>query len=583
MTLRTRMIVTHALLTLLPLLALGLGLRHFMSLRLAEQYDRRVDSLLSAIDERLLTHQDELAARLTALRDAAAIDQSFLLSVAGLRERAGYLEEFVESGRGLAGLDLLVLTDDRGGVLACSPPLDLVENDILPLVRAVRAGGGTPGLMRDSRLPAPGLALARLDSLGVPGGDFYLLAGRNVDLVFVAELSGGDDVRASLVFDGGAIVTDPDLDAWLTNAGRNQLPRPETVVPASRYLVRGVPFPATLDRSGRTRSPRDPLVPATLVLTHPREAWFASLRGLELWLLGALALTALGIVLASMIAAARVTKPLAVLADTTSRIDLDRLDAEFPTARDDELGVLSRFMADMVRRLRAGVDRLRSAERRATLGDLARQVNHDVRNGFLPIRNVIWHLGRVARDEPAKLPEVFLERESTLNAGLKHLEDLAGSYKRLAAESPPEPVDLARLVRQACAAYPVSLDAPADGALPPVSVNPTAMRRVVQNLVRNALESLGSDGDGGVTVEVRREGKGVTLEIADDGCGMTPEQQQRIFEPFITTKPEGSGLGLSIVHRLVADAGGRIDVASAPGEGSRFTLTFPSAGPEAMT
>jgi len=583
MTLRTRMIVTHALLTLLPLLALGLGLRHVMSQRLAEQYDRRVESLLSAIDERLLTHQDELAARLTALRDAAAIDQSFLLSVAGLRERAGYLDEFVDGGRALAGLDLLILADDRGGVLACSPPLDLADGDLRPLVRAVRAGGGTPGLIRDPRLPAPGLALARLDSLGVPGGDFYLLAGRSVDLVFVAELSGGDDVRASLVFDGGAIVTDPDLDPWLTTAGETGLPRPETVVPVNRYLVRGVPFPATLERDSRPPMPRAPLVPATLVLTHPREAWFASLRGLELWLLGALALTALGVVLASMIAAARVTRPLAALADRTSRLDLDRLDADFPTGRDDELGVLSRFMADMVRRLRAGVDRLRSAERRATLGDLARQVNHDVRNGFLPIRNVIWHLGRVARDEPDKLPAVFLERESTLDAGLKHLEELAGSYKRLAAESPPEPVDLAPLVRQACAAYPVTLDVPDDGALPPVSVNPTAMRRVVQNLVRNAMESLDRDGDGGVAVAVQREGNGVSLTVADEGCGMTSEQQARIFEPFTTTKAEGSGLGLSIVRRLVADAGGRIDVDSTPGAGSRFTLTFPSAGPEGTT
>ena len=579
MTLRTRMIVTHVLLTLLPLLVLGLGLRHYMSQRLAEQYDRRVESLLSAIDERLLTQQDELAARLTALRDAASVDQSFLLAVSGLRDRAGYLDEFVEDGRGLAGLDLFVLTDAGGEVLACAPRLDLADADARPLLEAVRAGGGAPGLMRDGRLPGQGLALARIDSLRLPGGDYYLLAGRRVDLVFVAELSGGDEVRASLVYDGGAIVTDPDLDTWLTNAGVSGLPNPAAVVPAGRYLARGVPFPATLERRGRPRTPGAPLLAATLVLTHPRDAWFSSLQQLELWLLGAFALTALGVVLTSAIAAARVSRPLTALADTTSHIDLDRLDADFPTARDDEVGVLARFMTDMVRRLRAGVDRLRAAERRATLGDLARQVNHDLRNGFLPIRNVVWHLGRVARDEPDKLPEVFLERESTLDAGLKHLEELAGSYKRLAAESPPEPVDLARLVREACAVFPVRVDAPPDGTLPPVSVNPTAMRRVVQNLVRNALESLGDSGH--ATVAVDRDGAKVRLAVADDGCGMNPEQLDRIFEPFFTTKPDGSGLGLSIVRRLVSDAGGEIAVDSTPGAGSRFTLTFPPAGPEA--
>jgi signal transduction histidine kinase len=581
MSLRTRMIVTHTLLTLLPLLALGLGLRHVMSQRLAEQYDNRVESLLSAIDERLLTHQDDLAARLTALRDAAALDQAFLLSVAGMSERSAYLDEFVEHGRDLSGLDLLVVMDDRGRVLAASPDLDLSNRDATPLLRALIAGGGAPGLMRDARLPGAGLALARVDSLWTQSGEFHLLAGRGVDLVFVAGLSGGDDLRASLVFTGGAIVTDAGLDDWLTRAGENDLPAPESVVPTDRYLASGVPFPATLERRGAMRRPPPPLVPARLVLTHPRGDWFASLRNLDLWLLGALALTFLGVVLASMIAAARVTRPLARLAETTSGLDLDRLDAHFPTDRRDEVGVLSRFMTDMVYRLRTGVDRLRAAERRATLGDMARQVNHDIRNGFLPIRNVVWHLGRVAREEPDKLAEVFIERESTLDAGLKHLEDLAGSYKRLAVEMPPEPVDLARLTRETCAAYPVDVDAPADGALPPVAVNPTAMKRVIGNLVRNALESLDTDGD--VRVGVRRSGDEILLAVADDGSGLSAEQINTVFEPFVTTKAEGSGLGLSIVRRLVSDAGGRIEVDSTPGRGSTFTLIFPMAGPEASS
>ncbi len=581
MSLRTRMIFTHTLLTLLPLLALGLGLRHVMAQRLAEQYDNRVDSLLSAIDERLLTHQDELAARLTALRDAASLDQAFTLSVAGLTDRSTYLDEFVEHGRDLSGLDLLVVTDEQGRVLAASPRLELSDRDARPLLHALIARGGAPGLMRDARLPEPGLALARVDSLWTQSGEFYLLAGRGVDLVFVAGLSGGDEVRASLVFSGGAIVSDPGLDTWLTRAGADDLSTPESVVPGDRYLARGVPFPATLERRGTPHRPADPLVPARLVLTHPREDWFASLRDLDFWLLGALALTFMGVVLASMIAAARVTRPLARLAETTAGLDLDRLDGQFPTTRRDEVGVLARFMTDMVRRLRAGVDRLRAAERRATLGDMARQVNHDVRNGFLPIRNVVWHLGRVAHEEPDKLVDVFLERESTLDAGLKHLEDLAGSYKRLAVELPSEPVDLARLAREACAGFPVVLDAPADGVLPPVAVNPSAIKRVIGNLVRNAIESL--DGGGEVRIGIRLDGDEIILDVIDDGCGLGAEQLDTIFEPFVTTKAEGSGLGLSIVRRLVSDAGGRIEVDSTPGRGSTFTLIFPKAGPEASS
>ena len=581
MSLRSRMILIHGLLTLLPLLALGLGLRHVTTRQLAAQYDRRVESLLDAIDERLLTHQDELAARLTALRDEAVLDQSLLLAVAGLRERATYPETFVERGLALSGLDLLILADDEGRVLAVAPSRDETPPDARPLLRALSAGGGAPGLMRDADLPGPGLALARIDSLDTRAGRLFLVGGRVVDLVFVAGLSGGDEVRASLVYDGGAVASEPDLDTWLTRAGESHLPHPASLAPADRWLARDIPFPATLERDGPTRTPPPPLVPATLVLTHPRDAWYAALRGLDLWLAGALLLSFLGVLLASALAAARVTRPLAELAETTAGLDLERLDAEFPVARHDEVGVLARFMDDMVRRLRAGVDRLRAAERRATLGDLARQVNHDVRNGFLPIRNVVRHLDRVAREEPERLVGVFLERESTLDAGLRHLENLAGGYRRLAVEQPPEPVDLAPQLRADCAAFPVELDLPPDGALPPVLINPEALRRVMGNLLRNALESL--DGEGGVRVSLRREDNAARVDVADDGCGLTPEQVGHIFEPFVTTKPEGSGLGLSIVRRLVADAGGQVTVESAPGHGSVFTLVFPFAGPEARS
>ena len=70
------------------------------------------------------------------------------------------------------------------------------------------------------------------------------------------------------------------------------------------------------------------------------------------------------------------------------------------------------------------------------------------------------------------------------------------------------------------------------------------------------------------------------LEVADDGCGIPAEVLPRIFDPFFTTKPigQGTGLGLAISHSIVADHGGRIEVESTPGQGSRFRVILPSAG-----
>jgi nitrogen fixation/metabolism regulation signal transduction histidine kinase len=145
--------------------------------------------------------------------------------------------------------------------------------------------------------------------------------------------------------------------------------------------------------------------------------------------------------------AARVNRPLEELALRSTRVDLERIDAGFETRRQDEIGTLSRMLDLMVHRLRTSANALRAAERRATVGDLARQVNHDVRNGLLPIRNVIRHLTEVSRDSPAELGPVFAERESTLNSGIAYLENLATNYARLAPRAERSTCDVNAIVR----------------------------------------------------------------------------------------------------------------------------------------
>ena len=95
---------------------------------------------------------------------------------------------------------------------------------------------------------------------------------------------------------------------------------------------------------------------------------------------------------------------------------------------------MSRLLGDLAARLRTSTARVREAERRATVGDLARQINHDIKNGLIPLRNVMRHLAQVERDEPAALPAVFAERRQTVDSSIAYLETLATSYQRL---SPP--------------------------------------------------------------------------------------------------------------------------------------------------
>jgi two-component system sensor histidine kinase TtrS len=126
--------------------------------------------------------------------------------------------------------------------------------------------------------------------------------------------------------------------------------------------------------------------------------------------------------------------------------------------------------------------------------------------------------------------------------------------------------------------------------LPPVLADPVALRRVLDNLVVNAIESLAErrrDGPGRVLVWTRLVPQPpgspslVQLGVSDTGRGMSVDERARMFDDFYSTKARGTGLGLSIVRRLVNDMGGRLDVESEPEKGTRFTVELPGAAGEA--
>ena len=107
------------------------------------------------------------------------------------------------------------------------------------------------------------------------------------------------------------------------------------------------------------------------------------------------------------------------------------------------------------------------------------------------------------------------------------------------------------------------------------------VRRILENLTRNAVEAVEPSG-GRVALAVARTASGVRFEVRDTGPGMTREEMDRAFEPFHSTKPVGTGLGLPIVRRLVMDLGGTLKVESAPGKGTTFVIELPAAEGEAQ-
>jgi signal transduction histidine kinase len=118
----------------------------------------------------------------------------------------------------------------------------------------------------------------------------------------------------------------------------------------------------------------------------------------------------------------------------------------------------------------------------------------------------------------------------------------------------------------------VRLHALLSGALSPAPVDAERLRQVLLNLVRNAIEAMPEGGD--LTVRTRNAERTIELEIEDTGKGFPDESP--VFDAFFTTKPKGTGLGLTIAHRIVTDHGGSIRVRSRPGS-TIFTISLPTA------
>jgi signal transduction histidine kinase len=574
---RVRLLFAFLFVILVAMVVFAFAVRREVGSRLTAQYQRRVNSLVSVIEEDLQGESDVIAATLGGLREVVANDNRFRRgAVDRLAAERRYVLDFAETAMRLTGLSMLQVQDESGRIISSGHfrnEYDRLEPELPELLRTVPSGLA----LAEARTPeGPFLALVRADSVRMGGRRFDLVGGIVVGQSLLARLARGEELRVTLAYPGGVLSSAGIVDTAIAAAG----------VAADSAGVQATSDDSIADEFAIpfADAERGQLEAARLVVTHSLTELQALRRRIDIWFLTALGATALvALVLANWLAA-RISRPLAELAGKTSRIDLDRLDIDFGSRRKDEIGALSRLLGAMTDRLRASASRLREAERRATLGELARQVNHDIKNGLLPIRNVFRHLLQVAREAPGDLPTIFGERRGTLDSSIEYLESLASNYARLYPRLEPRSCDVTAVIRQVVGGVggsgDVAIELRLPDHLPPVRADLVALRRIVENLVDNAVESI--DGPGTITIAAELaaaeagERARVRITIADTGCGMSEDQRARIFDNFYTTKADGTGLGLSIVRRLISDLDGTIRVESGEGQGSCFTVELPA-------
>jgi signal transduction histidine kinase len=255
--------------------------------------------------------------------------------------------------------------------------------------------------------------------------------------------------------------------------------------------------------------------------------------------------------------------------------------AEIGTYRRD----LEAQVGSAVRKARSAEKTLITAQRLAAMGTLAAGIAHDINN---PLGGMINAVRALRRDDlpPAK-------REEYLALIEEGLERVGQTVQKVLQFTPhrvsPGPCDLGDVARRALAlahhriersGAKAAVELPEGGL--PVFGDPYELQQVVLNLLVNAADAVAAKGAGGGRVSVRGEVRGpeVRLRVEDDGVGMSEEQVARAFDLFYTTKEvgEGTGLGLSMVHSIVENHGGRVELRSRKGEGTAAEVVLPRHG-----
>jgi two-component system sensor histidine kinase BaeS len=310
----------------------------------------------------------------------------------------------------------------------------------------------------------------------------------------------------------------------------------------------------------------------------PLQLYLGAVNDEPIGLLGRSALVgSIGLLLVAIVGTAlvarRVSRPVRRLTLASQRLAKGELDVSVPTDGSDELGQLSRSFNKMAGALQ------RSEERqRRLIADVA----HELRT---PLSNLRGYLEALQDGVVPPTREVFASLHEEAMLQWRILQDLqvlalaeAGGLAYAAM-----PVDLAELAASRTTAHGATADVDLVVEAPSpvwVEVDPDRFRQVLGNLLSNAIRH--SSAGGKVRVRVFADAGTATLEVHDTGCGIAPEDLPRVFDRFWRADPTrqratgGTGLGLTITHRIVADLGGRIEVASQVGLGTVFTVRLPA-------
>ncbi len=282
--------------------------------------------------------------------------------------------------------------------------------------------------------------------------------------------------------------------------------------------------------------------------------------------------------------AARIVRPVEALADGAKRLSEGELTTQVAVDQGGtgkEVSDLVTTFNQMARDIAASQVKLRQAERVAAWREIARGLAHELKNPLTPIlgaMDVIKKARRIGRED---FDEILVEQADAVVEEVMRLKELSDAFARFARlpEPSPEPLDMRVIVDNATALYvpdsnAVTIERDFQENLATVLADKTQMATAVTNLVKNAVEAMNAEGT--LRLHLSADARRLRFVVEDSGPGIAPEIRDRLFTPYVTTKgSRGTGLGLALVHRIVGEHQGEIEVGTSWAGGARFELNLP--------
>jgi signal transduction histidine kinase len=508
--------------------------------------------------------------------------------------------EYVSEARTLAGqqqLDFLELVDNRGTILSSAQWEAKFGYPEAAIPSAAAPAGAF--LKREELSDGPTLGLFAVRAARVGEQPLYVIGGERLDQGFLSTL----DIPA-----GTRVLLYQSLDAKWNPKSLLDLNGPAAGADQLAPLVAQVRD--TLQESQRvihwTSDSADAEVFHAIPLTGPNLS-ASNPAGANQQLMGvllvgssrrplielqrqivstAMLVGGVGImvaVLASLWFAARVTRPVVLLAEAARRVAAGDLGAKVEVESSDELGELAAAFNRMTEDLAQQKDRTLQAERVAAWRELARRLAHELKNPLFPLQVTVENLMRAKQKAPEMFEEVFHEGTATLLAEINNLKTIIGRFSEFSKMPQPQrqPTQVNDVVRSVLRVFHAQLQEKNQVAvrteladtLPEISADPDLLHRALQNLVLNAIDAMPEGGE--LTIRSATLSDGVEISVSDTGSGLTQEECGRLFTPYYTTKQHGTGLGLAIVQSVVSDHGGKISVESTKEKVTTFRIELP--------